>query len=51
MAMKPIAHSVEELEPRAEEPRLKRPPGAGTEITKCGSGSFLFTKDSKKFYF
>jgi hypothetical protein len=35
----------------SREPKLKRPPAAGTEITKCGSGSFLFTKDSKKFYF
>jgi hypothetical protein len=32
-------------EPRAE---FKLPPGAGAEITNCGSGSFLFTTDLKK---
>ncbi len=42
-------------EPRAEEPKLILPPGAGAEpkITNCGSGSgsgsFLFIKDLKKF--
>ncbi len=39
---------------RAEEPKLKLPPGAGAEITNCGSGSnsgsFLFIKDLKNFY-
>jgi hypothetical protein len=30
---------------------IKLPPGAGAEITNCGSGSFfLFTTDFKKFY-
>jgi hypothetical protein len=37
---------------------IKLPPGAGAEITNCGSGSgfssgsgsFLVIKDSKKFY-
>ncbi len=29
---------------------IKLPPVAEAEITNCGSGSFLFTTDSKKFY-
>jgi hypothetical protein len=39
----------QELEPEAKEPKLN-PPRAGAEITNCGSGSFLFTTDLKKFY-
>jgi hypothetical protein len=38
--------SVAEPEPRR---RIKLPPGAGAEITNCGSGSFLFTTDLKNF--
>jgi hypothetical protein len=38
----------------AEKPKaeIKLTPGAGAEITNCGSGSgsFLFIKDLKKFY-
>ncbi len=30
--------------------KIKLPPGAGAEITNCGSGSFLFTTDFKKLY-
>jgi hypothetical protein len=29
--------------------RYKLPPGAGAELTNCGSGSLLFIKDLKKF--
>jgi hypothetical protein len=29
---------------------IKLPPGAGAEITNCGSGFFLFIKDLKKCY-
>jgi hypothetical protein len=29
---------------------IKLPPGDGAEIRTCGSGSFLFTTDLKKFY-
>jgi hypothetical protein len=42
--------SLVEPEPRAERSRKKLPPGAGAEITNCGSGSFLFITDLKKFY-
>jgi hypothetical protein len=28
---------------------IEMPPGAGAEITNCGSGSFLFITDLKKF--
>jgi hypothetical protein len=38
--------SVEEPEQRAE---IKLPPGAGSEKTNCGFGSFLFTTDLKEF--
>jgi hypothetical protein len=36
-----------EPEPRGE---MKLPPGAGAEISNCGSGSFLLTTDLKKFF-
>jgi hypothetical protein len=29
---------------------IKLPRGAGADITNCGSGSFIFIKDLKKFY-
>jgi hypothetical protein len=30
--------------------KIKLPLGAGAEITNCGSSSFLFMTDLKKFY-
>jgi hypothetical protein len=39
------------LRSRSRGDEIKLPPGAGAEITNCGSGSFLFTPDLKKFYF
>jgi hypothetical protein len=39
--------SVVEPEPRSE---IKLPPGAEAEIMNCGSGSFLFTTDLRKFH-
>jgi hypothetical protein len=38
------------LRSRSREAEIKLPPGAGAEITNCGSSSFLFFKDLKKLY-
>ncbi len=35
---------------RSQGAEITLPPGAGAEIMNCGSGSFLFTTDLKKFY-
>jgi hypothetical protein len=42
---------VEVISFRAEsrEAEIKFPPEAGAEITNCGSGSFLFFTDLRKF--
>jgi hypothetical protein len=41
-----LVSCVAQLGARAESRRveIKLPPGAGTKITNCGSGSFLFVK-------
>jgi hypothetical protein len=44
--LRKVPVSVAEPERRIES---KLPPGAGGEITNCGSGSFLTIKDLKKF--
>jgi hypothetical protein len=35
---------------RSQGAEIELPPGAGAEIINCGSGSFLFVTDVKKFY-
>jgi hypothetical protein len=45
MKRQPVRQAV--LWSRSRGAEFKLPPGAGAEITNCGSGSFLFTTDLK----